>query len=240
MESNWQLNQAANPNNPQAAYSNFDIRHRIVSTVNYRLAYGTNKNMVSNFTFFLSAQSGNPYTYGFYNSQINGTGQQVNVAYIPAAGETVKFFADIAGGKTAVQQAAEFDNYINSNPYLSSRRGQFTERNAAHTPWNTDLDFRFTQDFNVGNKHKQVITITYDIINLTNLLNKDWGHYYFSSNTFNSTASVGLKAGTKPTFVSGGNTATYPTYTWADPGVPYQVDLFQSRYQMQLGIRYSF
>ncbi|MEO6520426.1 MAG: carboxypeptidase regulatory-like domain-containing protein [Mucilaginibacter sp.] len=240
MESNWQLNQAGNPNDPQAAYSNFDIRHRIVSTVNYRLAYGDNKSMVSNFTFFFSAQSGNPYTYGFYNTTIDGTGQKVGVAYIPNSGETIKLFSTTPNTPSAAEaaNAAAFDGYINSNPYLSSRRGQFTERNAAHTPWNTDLDFRFTQDFNFGAKHKQIITITYDIINLTNLLNKDWGHYYFSSNTFNSTASVGLAAKVTPAFAN--VSTTNPTYTWTDPGTPYQVDLLTSRYQMQLGIRYSF
>jgi len=83
-----------------------------------------------------------------------------------------------------------------------------------------------------------VITITYDIINLTNLLNKDWGHYYFSSNTFNSTASVGLAPKVTPAF--GNIPTTYPTYNWSDPGLPYQTDLFSSRYQMQLGVRYSF
>ena len=240
MESNWQLNQAANPNNPQAAYSNFDVRHRIVSTINYRLAYGQDKSIASNFTFFLSAQSGNPYTYGFYNSQVDNTGQQVNVAYIPKVGETINLFSTtpLTPSATEVANAAAFDNYINSNTYLGSRRGQFTERNAAHTPWNTDLDFRFTQDFNFGAKHKQSITITYDIINLTNLLNKDWGHYYYSSNTFNSTASIGLAKKVTPSFVN--VSSTNPTYTWTDPGVPYQVDLFSSRYQMQLGVRYSF
>jgi hypothetical protein len=55
-----------------------------------------------------------------------------------------------------------------------------------------NLDFRFAQDFKFGSKHKQVITFTYDIVNLTNLLNKKWGQYYFSANTFNSTSSVGL------------------------------------------------
>jgi hypothetical protein len=253
MESNWQLNQAANPNNPQAAYSNFDIRHRIVSTINYRFTYGNQKGMASNFTFFFSAQSGNPYTYGFYNAQVDNTGQQVNVAYIPNSGETIKFFtASATAGPTAAEtaNAAAFDGYIDSNPYLKTRRGQFTERNAAHTPWNTDLDFRFTQDFKLGTKGKQMLTITYDIINLTNLLNKDWGHYYFSSNTFNSTASIGLaKNGTQPAFpianaagvVPAVNTTnTNPTYTWSDPGVAYQADLFSSRYQMQLGVRYTF
>ncbi len=241
MESNWQLNQALNPNNPQAAYSNFDIRHRIVSTLNYRLAYGTNKSLVSNFTIFLSAQSGNPYTFGFYNAAINGTGQQVNLAYIPKVGETINLFSTTPGTPTATEQgyATAFDSFINGNEYLTSRRGQFTERNAAHTPWNTDVDFRFTQDVNLGvDKHKQMLTFTFDIINLTNLLNKDWGHYYFSSNTFNSTASVGLSQAVTPTFANA--PTTNPTYKFADPGVPYQVDLFTSRYQMQFGVRYTF
>jgi hypothetical protein len=248
MESNWQLNQALNPNNPGLANSNFDIRNRIVSTVNYRVAWGANKSMVSNFTFFFTAASGAPYTFGFYPNAIDGTGQQVSLAYIPKAGETVNFFNDIAGGKTAVQQAADFDAFINSDSYLKNRRGQFTERNAAHTPWNTNLDFRFTQDFKLGTeKSRQMLTFTFDIINLTNLLNNAWGHYYFSPNTYNSTSSIGLTTVSKlpgaadgQTFVPNGNVSAYPKYTFANPGLPYSVDLFASRYQMQFGLRYSF
>ena len=147
--------------------------------------------------------------------------------------------SDIAGGATAVQQAADFDAFINKDKYLSSRRGQYTERNAAFTPWNNDLDFRFTQDFKVGNgKRKQTITFTYDIINLTSLLNKNWGHYYFSANTFNSTSSIGLAPKTTPSFATAAT--TYPKYTFQDPGTPYSIDLFQSRWQMQFGVRYSF
>ena len=134
-----------------------------------------------------------------------------------------------------------FDAFIDKDKYLSSRRGQFTERNTAFTPWNTNLDFRFSQDFKVGNgKRKQVITFTYDIINLTNLLNKKWGQYYFSANTFNSTASVGLApaSGGTPSFAN--VATTYPKYTFQDPGLPYSVDLFASRWQMQFGVRYTF
>jgi hypothetical protein len=241
MESNWQLNQALNPNDPGLANSNFDIRSRIVSNVNFRHNWDNAGDYTANFTFFFSAQTGNPYTYGFYPSAIDGTGQQVSLAYIPKVGETVNFFSDIAGGATAAAQADAFDQFINKDKYLSTRRGQFTERNAAFTPWNNDLDFRFTQDFKFGNgKHKQMITFTYDIVNLTNLLNKKWGQYYFSPNTFNSTSSIGLtpvKAGT-PAF--SGVSTTYPKYTFQDPGVPYSVDLFTSRWQMQFGVRYSF
>ncbi len=240
MESNWQLNQALNPNNPQAAYSNFDIRHRIVSTLNYHLV-SASKAFVSNFSIFFSAASGTPYTFGFYNTAINGTGQQVNLAYIPNAGETIKFFSTTPTAPTATQQAQAnaFDAFIDADNYLKTRRGQFTERNAARTPWNTQADFRFSQDFNFGpEKHKQTITFTYDIINLTALLNKAWGHYYFSPNTFNSTSSVGLSRATTPSFANAAT--TYPIYTFRDPGVPYAVDPFASRWQMQFGLRYSF
>ncbi|TWR27236.1 TonB-dependent receptor [Mucilaginibacter achroorhodeus] len=241
MESNWQLNQALNPNNPGLANSNFDIRNRIVSTVNFKHDWDAAQRLTANFSFFFSAQSGNPYTYGFYPSAIDGTGQQVSLAYIPKKGETVNFFNNITGGATAAQQAAAFDAFIDNSKYLSSRRGNFTQRNAAFTPWNNQLDFRFAQDFKIGNgKRKQVITFTYDIVNLTNLLNKKWGQYYFSANTFNSTASVGLtpiKAAT-PTFAN--VPTTYPKYTFADPGLPYSVDLFASRWQMQFGLRYAF
>ncbi|KAA2244467.1 TonB-dependent receptor [Chitinophaga agrisoli] len=237
MESNWQLNQALNPNNPQLAYSNFDIRHRIVATANYKLDWNKKGKWISNFAVFFNTSSGVPFTYGFLNATVQNTPQQVSLAYIPNKGETVNFFNDIANGPTAAQQAAAFDSYIDKDKYLSSRRGQFTERNGGRTPWNTQADFRFSQDLNLkAGKRTHTITLTYDIVNLTNLLNKNWGIQYFSSNTFNSTASVGLKSAGKVV-----NPATdFPKYTWSDPGTPYSKDFFASRYQMQLGLRYSF
>lgn len=235
MESNWQLNQALNPNNPQLAYSNFDIRHRLVSTVNYRLNWNKESRFVSTFTLFFNTASGVPYSYGLVNATIDGTGQQVSLAYIPTTGEAANFFADIAGGKTAAQQAADFNSYIDGNKYLSTRRGGFTERNGGRTPWNTQMDFRFSQDFNFkAGSHKHTITFTYDIANVTNLINKNWGWQYFSPNTFNSTSSVGLK------LVKAGSPTAYPVYTWSDPGQPYSIDYFASRFQMQFGLRYSF
>lgn len=252
MESNWQLNQALNPNNPGLANSNFDIRHRIVSNVNFKHDWDAGHNYTANFTFFFSAQSGNPYTWDTYPNAIDGTGQQLSLAYIPTRDEAAKMIVDqVKNGvviQTAAQQLAAFNAYVDADKYLSSRRGQFTERNAAFTPWNNQLDFRFTQDFKFGNgKHKQMITFTYDIINLTNLLNKSWGQYYFSANTFNSSASVGLTPVSKlpgaaggPAFVKDGNVTSYPTYNFTNPGIPYSVDLFASRWQMQFGLRYSW
>ncbi|RXK83315.1 TonB-dependent receptor [Filimonas effusa] len=230
MESNWQLNQALNPNSPGLAYSNFDVRHRIVSTVNYRLDWNKSNKFISNFALFFNTQSGVPFTYGTLNT-INNAGQQVGLVYIPTKAEVSNFFTNQA-------TAAAFDAYIDGNKYLNSRRGNFTERNGGRTPWNTQLDFRFAQDFNIKTgKHMHTITFTYDIINLTNLLNGNWGHQYFSPNTFNSTADIGLGSPS----VAGTATA-YPKYdNWKKPNsAPYSIDFFGSRYQMQAGLRYSF
>ncbi|MCX2495101.1 carboxypeptidase regulatory-like domain-containing protein [Pedobacter sp. PF22-3] len=241
MESNWQLNQALSPNNPGLAYSNFDIRNRIISTINYRLDWAKNGKYVSNFSLFFSGQSGSPYSLGLVNSTINGTGQTVSLMYIPAAGETQKFFANTADG---IAQAAAFDSYVNGDKYLSTRRGNFTERNGARTPWNVQADFRLSQDIFVTGTaaKKHTLTLTYDIVNLTNLLNKDWGVQYFSPNTYNSMASIGLtQAKDAAGKVLTGSPTTYPTYTFSQAGVSsYSKDFFASRYQMQLGLRYSF
>jgi hypothetical protein len=236
MESNWQLNQALSPNNPGLANSNFDIRNRIVSTINYRHNWDQAGKYVANFSLFFSAQSGSPYSYGFVGSTINGTGQTVSLTYIPQVGETARFFANTTAGAA---QAAAFDSFINSDKYLSTRRGQFTERNAARTPWNYQADFRFSQDFKIVNNgtHKHTLSFTYDIVNLTNLLNKDWGVQYFSPNTFNSMASVGLSSITG----GAGSATAYPTYTFNQANTSnYSKDFFASRFQMQFGLRYSF
>ena len=228
MESNWQLNQALSPNNPGLAFSNFDIRNRFVSTVGYRVDWKKNNKFVSNFSLFFASASGTPFSYGLVNTTYDGTGQSQSLVYIPATADLPKFFADPT-------QAAAFDAFVNADKYLKTRRGDFTERNGGRTPWNTQLDFRFTQDINLKVMSKtHTITFTYDIVNLTNLLSKNWGRVYFSPNTFNSMASTGLKV-TAPTAPG-----LYPAYTWTNPGAPYSVDLFGSRYQMQVGLRYSF
>lgn len=241
MESNWQLNQSLNPNDPSEANSNFDIRHRIVSSAGYRVKWANN--WKSLFSLFFSAQSGSPFTYGFLNYTVQNDPQQISLAYIPQRSEAINFFSD-NGTTTAAQQAQAFNQFIDNNKYLSKRRGDFTERNEARTPWNCQLDFRFQHDFVLNNKanrnvnrsnNTNVITLTWDIINLTNLLNKNWGWVYFSPDTYNSTASVGLVP-----YIPGRSSQGYPLYQFINPGKPYSVDLTNSRWQMQVGLRYSF
>ena len=240
MESNWQLNQSLNPNNPSLANSNFDIRHRIIANIGYALDWS--RRVKSQAVLFFSAQSGSPYTYGFVNATVQNTPQQVSLAYIPQKSETVNFFSDYTDGNnqvvSAASQADAFNQFIDNDKYLSKRRGNFTERNAARTPWNNQLDFRFQQDVYLGKPGKGMqhrLTFTWDIINLTNLLDKSWGWLYFSPNTYNSTSSVGLVP-----YIPARTSQGYPIYQFVSPGKPYSVDFMASRWQMQAGLRYSF
>ena len=239
MESNWQLNQGLNPNNPGLAWSNFDIRHRLVVNVGYTKAWNAGWKTIA--TLFVTAQSGSPFTYGIVNNSVQGLPQQVSLAYIPKAEDAIRFFQDyknaVGATITAADQAQAFNNYVDNDKYLRSRRGNFTERNKGRTPWNIQADLHLAQEYHLSrNASGHFITLSVDVINLTNLLSSNWGRVYFSPNTFNSTASAGLT----PAFPARQNPGNYPVYTFENPGTPYSVDFFNSRAQVQMGLRYSF
>ncbi|HEY8934196.1 MAG TPA: carboxypeptidase regulatory-like domain-containing protein, partial [Cyclobacteriaceae bacterium] len=81
-ESGWQLNQSLTPNNPALTYSNFDIRHRIVASAQYKKAW-QNKG-ASYVSLIFSGQSGSPFTYAITSSNnLSRSGQQVDLAFIP-------------------------------------------------------------------------------------------------------------------------------------------------------------
>jgi hypothetical protein len=241
MESNWQMNQSLTPNNPQLAISNFDIKHRIVSNLGYAINVGKNNTISAN--IFFNAQSGNPYTWGFVNSSIANTGQTAGLAYIfKDAAEASKYIGTVASGVFTSDpvQVAAYENFISSNDYLNSRRGKFTERNGANTPWNIQTDMRIMDEFKIkdGKDLTHTIQFSLSIINVGNLINKDWGRSYFVPNTFNSTTNVGL---TKISNLPPGANAGDPVYKYQTPKTtPYTVDQFASRFQAQFGIRYSF
>lgn len=153
------------------------------------------------------------------------TSSTIRLAYIPK---------DITEAQKLLPtgtQAADFMAFVESDSYLKTRKGNFTERNAGRTPWNNTMDLRFLHEKKL--KGRQSLQFSYDIINFLNLVDKKLGYYYFSPNTFNSTASLGLTRVTNPT--SGD-----PTFTWSAPTTPYSIDPLGSRWQMQLGARYSF
>lgn len=235
MESNFQMNQSLTPNNPLLTYSNFNIRNRIVAQLGYNAKWNS-KNSTT-FSLFFSTQSGTPFTWGLINGTLAGTGQAAGLMYMP---DNVALFAPAGATPTAAQAQnfADYKAFVAENPYLQSRLGKFTERNGDITPANTTADFRILHQINFGKKEKQNVQLSFDIFNLTNLLNPKWGWSYFVPNTFNSTASTGLAVAGKNDVKA--DPSASPYFKWSNPGKPYQVDQVSSRFQMQLGLRYSF
>jgi len=227
-ESSWQLNQALNPNDPGLTYSNFDIRHRIVATAQYRKSWG--QTGASYISLIYTSQSGSPYSYAITSSNnLTKNGQQADLFYVPKTTENPY--------NLTTPQQQDFDHYIQSDSYLNSRRGQFTERNGAHTPWNNQLDLRLMHDFNFkAGARSNTLQLSFDIINFSNFINKDWGVYYFVPNTLNSSVDTGLSIVSRT--VNNGVATVNGSYT--TPSAKYSIDQFGSRWKAQVGVRYIF
>lgn len=258
-QSNWELNPALNINDPALAYSNFDLRHRIVASINLHKTFA--QRFTGYFTSVLTYQSGSPYTW-VYNNNFLGNGQQnVQLAFIPGSASDITLVNNVGTPEKPVYALdatgavyTALNNFINNDAYLSTRRGQYAERNAARTPWNNQADVRFMLEAKLGKLDADVtgavptghtIQISLDIVNFGNLLNSNWGRQYFVPNTFNSTLGTGLTqvafADANGSLASAYSANQYnrPAFTFGTPAT-YSIDQLASRWQGQLGVRYSF
>lgn len=246
-QSNYEVNPAINPNNPDLAYSNFDLRHRIVSTASFSLNWSASN--TTSLTFFYAGQSGSPYTF-IYASSPNpfGNASNAGLVYIPKEGEQLNF-ADIkdpvSGAVTysAAQQQTDFNNYINGDKYLSERRGQYTLRNGQRTPWNHEVDLKLLHEFKFKNSGNS-LQLSLDIFNVLNLINNDWGHISFVTNVNNYDVNLLAFAtdasGHKPGAPSTGYVPTFNFVAPPSTGHYYTTDPINSRWQAQFGVKYIF
>jgi hypothetical protein len=230
--SNWEFNQiVGNPNNPPLAYSNFDLRHRIVGNLGYRVEYANN--FATTVSLFYAGRSGSPFTY-LYFGDVNRDGARNNdLMYVPRDASEINLVQATFGGTvyTPEEQWAALNNFIENDAYLSTRRGQYTERNGARTPWEHQFDLRLMQDLFVDVAGKRnTLQLTLDIFNVGNLLNNDWGRNYF----------VGNQAVTLVNFRDAANARDGFTFNPNTRQDPWAISNFASRWQGQVGVRYIF
>ena len=244
--SQWRFIENVNGKNRlDLSYSDFDLGSRIVASISYRKEYL--KHFATTISLFYNGQSGQRYSYIYRSSLLNDDPQASNtdndLMYVPrnyatysealANGE-IRFLP--ITGTTPVsedQQWADLNEFIESDDYLRSRRGQYAERNGARLPFTNVIDLRVLQDFYVTiGSTRHSLQISFDVFNFTNMLNKDWGRQYFNTNdNYRLIEYVSL------------GSDNIPNYRFAKPTTKLSIDdsgLVSSRWQAQLGVRYSF
>lgn len=231
---------SGDPNTDVTSYSNFYQPHRIIAAAAYRIEYA--KYFATSIGFTFEAANGGTASYA-YVGDLNGDGQTTNdLIYVPAVqSDIVLQAANAADLRTPQILWNQLNAYINQDPYLSTRRGQYAERNGLLLPFYKKMDLNFTQDLfvSVGGK-RNTIRFTMDILNFGNLLNKNWGTFKTPNRTgllnFVKVETTGANAG-KPVY-------SFP-YLDAANQIPltssFQNSTAQgSRFQVQMGLRYIF
>ena len=206
--SNWiNMEKVGNRNTMGRTTSDFALGHRILGYISKKFVYskGLRSTTVS---LVYTGQSGSPVSYTYSGNGYAGDGAANNdLVYIPASRAelaTMLFTSNTVNGViyTPAQQQDMFWELIESNKYLSSRKGQFTERNGSRLPFTNQLDLKIQQDFNFKVKGRtRSVQIGLDMFNFTNFLNAGWGRQFFAG--FDQVAIVnsnGLAAGNIPQY----------------------------------------
>ncbi len=232
--SNWRYAYNINGlNRLDLTTSNYDLGSRIMGYIAKSFHYG-----IFNTTIGLvyTGRSGQPFSYVYFNDLNGDDDESADLMYIPTDGSQFVPTPDQADeGMTGQDVYVLFTNYINSQAYLREHLGKNTERNGDRLPWENHFDLKIEQGVEFYKSHK--ITLSLNIQNIGNLLNKKWGHAYFVSHQEVTPVTVNEGAIPSPTFTFN------PKYGLNDLNGEkkvYNYGDFTSRWRMQLGLRYSF
>lgn len=225
-----------NPNEQILYNSQYSTPHRVVGSISYRIEYA--KKLATTVSLFYSGSHQGRYSYTT-NGDLNRDGINADLLYIPMNASEFNFKA--ANGFTVDQQRAAFDEFINNDKYLSTRRGKYAERNAVLLPWQNRVDVRILQDLftNIGGR-RNTLQFSADVMNFGNMLSSKWGIDQQLNNAqglLNITNADITNTGV-PTFtmrtVSENGKNVLPTSAFRD------VTTTATTWYMQLGLRYSF
>ncbi len=239
--SQWKYMESVNGiNNLELSYSDFDLGHRVVSFLSYRFEYL--EHAATTISLVYNGQSGQRYSYIYDDDggNLNGTAESDNnLIYIPQSSDEIEL-VDIINDEGAItlsaeQQWLDLEEFIGDDSYLSEHKGEYAERNGARLPFNHILDLRLAQDFFIetnGTKHK--LQLTLDVFNFTNMINKNWGRRFFILYNYNTLIEYKGMAvdGKTPQFIF--EKPESDVWNIDDSGV------LSSRWQAQIGVRYTF
>lgn len=225
--SNWKYNYSVDTNSDELSYSLFDRPHKFSAMVSYTTP--VYKNMQTSIALSYEGQSGQRFCYTMNetpNNGFNGDGQKGNsLMYIPTTDEI-----SLMNWANSGADAVLFEQYIRNDKYLSAHRGQWSERYGGIAPFEHHFDLHVSQDFFYDKTNGRKVQLTFDVLNVGNLLNPNWGINYSSAYNLQILEVTAL------TPDADGNMT--PTYAF-NPKQLYVND-FYSRWRAQLGLRVTF
>jgi len=175
----WTSARSVNGNNRlDLSFADNDVPHRLIGLLSYRTTFGEKRGGSTQFTIGYEGIQRRRFSYT-YAGDMNGDGVVGNdLLFVPNNASDLIFESWTVNNVTYTpqQQAAFFEEYINNDPYLSSRRGQYTERNGGIFPMLHRFDLAVARDFfiTVGGK-RNALQFRVDVFNVGNLINSNWG-----------------------------------------------------------------
>ena len=237
------------PNNAGLANSMWSPGHRVYVMGSYtRQYFSFGATSVSMFWEAREAQASSTPSSRFsyvFAGDMNGDSVSGNdLIFIPSNTSEMNFatFTTPNGiTYTADQQATAFEAYIQQDDYLREHRGEYAKRNGARMPMFNRADLSITQDiFHNISGQRNAFQIRFDIFNIGNLLNSDWGvswQQVASTNTNNQTqilTNPGVDAQGRATYRLA--TVNNQLVTQSHSRAAFTSDV----YQWMLSLRYSF
>jgi hypothetical protein len=224
--SNWKYNYSVDTNADELSYSLFDKPHKIMGVIAYNSRPYLAGRLATNISLTYTGGSGQRYSYTYNETaDYNGDGYKGNsLMYVPTEAEIGQMTWTNAG------DAAKFENYIRNDSYLLSRRGQFSERYAGIAPFEHHFDLHFGQDFIFDRSRGIKLQLFADVMNIGNIINREWGLFYGSANNLRILKVTGVNKD------AAGNAV--PVYHYD----PYTLSIsdFSSRWRCQVGARFTF
>ncbi|MEP6619535.1 MAG: carboxypeptidase regulatory-like domain-containing protein [bacterium] len=177
---NWNANAiSGDPNNPGVGYSSFSPGQRVFLALSYRREYFSFG--ATSLSLFTEGRTQGNTSYTF-SGDANGDGATNDLIYIPRNASEMNFqpYSVTVSGVTkafsVADQQAAWEAYINQDTYLRAHRGEYAARNAFFLPVQFHSDLGVTQEvFAIGGGKKNTLSLRFDILNLDNLINKNWG-----------------------------------------------------------------
>jgi hypothetical protein len=220
--SNWQFQTTdGNIYSQQLTRSFFEVPNRFNFVLSQAIKTGP---LYHNVGLIYTAQSGQPYSILMLGDANKDGTSNNELLFVPTN------YSDIVWKGAGAPTEVQWNNFL-SMTGLDKYRGQVMPRNALDAPWIHSLDFHYDVELPISVARVQ---ITFDVLNLINLIDNNKGLLRFVSNqTYSALTYSGVDTATgKPIYTVGANAL--------NEGRQYTISDLRSRYQLKLGGRVSF